>query len=206
MTGPYLPIVLFEAAVNRVLALDPATIAELESLIGKTLAIDLQGIGIVVYASPRPGGLDLFTDSREDPDVVVKGPPFALLRLLASRDDDSLLGGEVTVSGDAALMQRIKSIFDRVDIDWEEQLSAVIGDIGARQLGNFVRGLSAWGNRSRETLFGDMGEYLSEELRLTPGRLELDHFNEQVDELRDDVERLLKRAAGLRVPGPERDS
>ena len=53
-----------------------------------------------------------------------------------------------------------------------------------------MRSLLAWGRRNARILQDDLGEYLTEERRLLPTRFEFDEWREQVETLRDDVERL----------------
>ena len=56
-----------------------------------------------------------------------------------------------------------------------------------------MRSLLAWGRRNARILQDDLGEYLTEERRLLPTRFEFDEWREQVETLRDDVERLEAR-------------
>jgi len=42
-----------------------------------------------------------------------------------------------------------------------------------------------------------MGEYLREERRMSPVRFEVEEFSTRVDQIRDDVERLVVRIARL---------
>ena len=53
----------------------------------------------------------------------------------------------------------------------------------------------SWSRRTRDTLLADTGEYLVEELRVSPPAVELEDFAAEVDRLRDDAARLEKRVA-----------
>jgi ubiquinone biosynthesis protein UbiJ len=83
-------------------------------------------------------------------------------------------------------------------VDAEELASKIFGDVAAHQVGNAVRSLVASGRRTAATLLQDLGEYLSEESRITPARSELNGLTSAVDALRDDAERLDKRVLRLR--------
>jgi ubiquinone biosynthesis protein UbiJ len=73
----------------------------------------------------------------------------------------------------------------------------VIGDVAARQVANFARGLLDWGRRAGGSLATSVAEYLQEEGRDLPTRTETEEFLADVDRLRDDTERLEARLARL---------
>ncbi|MEE8042202.1 MAG: hypothetical protein V3T15_05330, partial [Pseudomonadales bacterium] len=132
------------------------------------------------------------------PDVTISGPPFTLLRLLGSLESaDGVLPPDVSVSGELQLVQELTRLAKRANIDWEEPLSKLFGDSVAHEIGRGVRGFISWSRAASETFSSDMGEYLREERRLAPTRLEVDDFATHVDQVRDDVERLGVRIARL---------
>jgi ubiquinone biosynthesis protein UbiJ len=67
----------------------------------------------------------------------------------------------------------------------------------AHRAGELARHARQFFEASRETLFQDSGEYLQEEARLLPTRIEVAYFLGDVDRLRDDVERLQARVQRL---------
>jgi len=81
--------------------------------------------------------------------------------------------------------------------DLEEELSRFTGDVPARAVGNAVRGLKAFGDRVWSTLAENSSEYLQEESRQVPPKLEVEAFYQDVAKLRDDVERARQRVAAL---------
>ena len=80
-----------------------------------------------------------------------------------------------------------------MDIDWEEYLSQIIGDIAAHKVGHFVRDMSQLAKASARTIGLDISEYLRYEKEALLDQTELDEFNHAVDKVRNDVERLQKR-------------
>jgi ubiquinone biosynthesis protein UbiJ len=95
------------------------------------------------------------------------------------------------------LVQKLTGLAKRANIDWEEPLSRLLGDSVAHEIGRGVRGFVSWANAAGGTFACDVGEYLREERRLSPTRLEVDDFASDVDQARDDVERLAVRIARL---------
>jgi ubiquinone biosynthesis protein UbiJ len=140
----------------------------------------------------------LLGDYRGTPDAVISGAPWSLARVAYGGDRGALFAGEVEIRGDVTVGQRFEAILRGIDIDWEEQLSRLVGDVAAHQVGKLVRDTMAWGAKSAETLGRDVSEYLQEESRHLPQRDEVDAFLTAVDDLRNDVERLGARIRRLR--------
>jgi ubiquinone biosynthesis protein UbiJ len=110
----------------------------------------------------------------------------------------------VEATGDMDVAQDFTRLLREADVDWEELLAGRIGDLAAHQLGRMARGFSRWGRETGEHLVRDLGEYLTEEVRMIPTHPELDEFLHAVDALRDDVERASARVSRLhRALGPE---
>ncbi len=205
MIDPASPLALAEPLINRALKLDPEFLESLEPLRGKLLALELGGTDVTVYLSLSGDGVTLYQRSEAEeilrgraPDVGVSGTPAALLRMLGKmRRGDAGFGDEVRLSGDVAVMETLRDAFRRLDVDLEEQLSRLVGDIAAHEIGRAARAVLSWGENLRQTLLADSGEYLVEELRVSPPRHELEDFAAEVDRIRDDVERIEKRIARL---------
>ena len=194
---PALLLAGLESAVNRYLALDPATLARLAPLSGKVVALELRGLNLTFYLAPHAGGLHLLGDYAGTPDTVISGAPFSLARLGAGRERGALFKGDVQVRGDVEVGQRVEAVLREIDIDWEEQLSRLVGDVAAHQMGVALRGMRAWGAQGLDNLGRDAADYLQEESGQLPRREELDEFLAAVDAVRSDVDRLAARVKRL---------
>jgi ubiquinone biosynthesis protein UbiJ len=186
-----------EQALNAALALDPKTLERLARLQGRVIAIELKGTGIRLVLEPGAQGLRLMGHFDGEVDTTLRGAPFALLRMSSGRTGEGMFSGEVEIDGDVELGQQIQRVFERLEIDWEEHLSRLTGDIMAHQLGNTVRGLFSWGERAAEHLGQDTADYLQEETDTLPVPWEVEAFIEEVDTLRSDVDRLEARVKRL---------
>ena len=83
---------------------------------------------------------------------------------------------EGKIVGDVAFGQAVKDLLGNIDIDWEELLSNVIGDIAAHQVGRGVRGLKNWGQHAAASLQQDLAELLQQEMRVLPQRVDIEQF------------------------------
>ncbi len=199
--GIQLPDTLLAAAesvVNRVLALDPEGAARLAPVEGRVLRVELTGFGTRVYVVPGEQQLFLFGSYDAPPDCVVRGSPAALLGMvLAEHREDAVFAGAVSIDGDNRLAQVLGEVFRGLDIDWEEQLSKLLGDTLAHRVMNRARAGERWAGRSSDIARQNLREYLQEEALVLPSRQEMDDFLGSVDRLRDDVERLAARVERL---------
>ncbi len=193
-----------QAIVNRLLELDPELAEGVAELEGSVLEVHLQGIDKRIQLHPSAAGVRVVPvdgdghQSAVVPDVTISGPPFTLLRLLGSLESmDGVLPPDVSISGEPLLLQTLARLARRANIDWEEPLSKLFGDSVAHEIGRGVRGLASWAVAAAGTLACDMGEYLREERRLSPTRIEVEDFSTRVEHACDDVERLEFRVARL---------
>lgn len=185
-----------EQAINAVVALDPETKRGLAGLSGHIIALDFRGLAPAIFLAPTAEGVQVLGRLEGEPDARISGTPLALLRM-GTGSSEGLFDGEVHIEGDIELGQRFKRLLDGLDIDWEEQLSRLTGDVVAHQVGNLVRGVTGWLRSATDTIARDAGEYVREELEILPGRGEVGHFLDEVDRVRGDVDRLSARIERL---------
>jgi ubiquinone biosynthesis accessory factor UbiJ len=191
---PTAMLAAIEAALNHYIALDPDGARGFEPIYGRIISIRIEGVGAGLTLIPGPGRVQVFGTYDATPDCLIRGAPLSLLRMLTSeRKESQLTSGAVRIEGDTAIAQGLSDALAGLDVDWEEQLARVLGDPIANQIGRAMRAAGDWGGRTGETLKSNLKEYLEEEARLLPTRYEVDEFLQQVDTLRDDVERLAAR-------------
>ncbi|MET0010670.1 MAG: SCP2 sterol-binding domain-containing protein, partial [Candidatus Thiodiazotropha sp. 6PLUC4] len=123
-------ITSLEQLLNQAIKLDPESPTRLAPIQGSVIQLDIVGLGISIYLIPEPQGFQLLSYYEGEPDCLLRG---TLLDLASMRHDRSsteqLFNGSVTIEGDTALAQRFGEFFSALDIDWEEQLSRLTGDI-----------------------------------------------------------------------------
>lgn len=168
-----------------------------EKLMGRVMAIRVTNTALAVYLIADADELRIATDYEQDPDVVVSGSMLALTRMAGPGGDEVIRRGDVELSGDALVAQDFQKLLQYGRPDLEEELSVVVGDVAAHEIGEFFRGISKWGREARSTMRQNVGEYLQEESRSVPTRDEVDTFQEKVDTLRDDVARFEARLKAL---------
>lgn len=188
-----------ESAINRYLALDPEVAEKLAALEGKVIAVEITGLNRTLYFLPHQAGMDVTDYYEEQADTTLKGSPIALLKMSLSKDVAPLmLKGEVEIEGDVRLGRNFKKILSGMDIDWEEYIARMIGDAPAHHLANLTKKIFSWGRQASEDIAADVSEYLQEESRDVVSKAELEIFYEDVDTLRNRVDRFQARLNALK--------
>jgi ubiquinone biosynthesis accessory factor UbiJ len=194
-----------ESILNRNIAASVAARQLCRQLQGKVLALQITGIPSSLPSSIffRSTGDAVSVVTRHDAaaDAILSGTPLSLLRLAADRNLATLRSSGIHIEGSAETAQAFSELLGAARPDLEEELSRVIGDVAAHQVGNAARSLLAFGRRAADTLTQNVAEYLQEEGRDVPARAEAEEFYAGIDRLRDDVERLEARLALLTGKG-----
>jgi ubiquinone biosynthesis accessory factor UbiJ len=182
-----------ESLLNRNLAASAAARALCQRLDAKVLALHVEGVPLSVYFKSHGESMTLHTEHQGTPDATLSGSPLSLLRLAGPAPEAALRGGSVHIEGDAEVAQTFSELLKAAQPDLEEELSRVVGDVAARQIGNAARSALGFARRAKDTFMQNIAEYLQEEGRDVPNRTEAEEFLQGVDKVRDDVERLEAR-------------
>ena len=194
-----------ELALERVVALDPATRDALAALEGRELALAVQAPPLAMRLKVQDGKLRVGPDrDAREADLSVKATLGALLGQLLPGGAEALPVGQVRISGDAELARRLQRIVQRYEPDIEEAFARVFGDVIGVQLARALKRGLDWTRGSTKTLLQDTAEYLGEESRDLVPKAEMTRFLDEVDELRDAAERLERRMSRLRDRTPSR--
>lgn len=188
-----------ETTLNTLIDLDGRAAARLQPDHGRVVAIALRGTSLAFYFIPDQNGhLQLFGDYEAGAECTIEGSPLDLMRASdKSQSSAQLFGGHISLSGDTELGHRFSDTLGSLNIDWEEQLAKLIGDVAAHEVGRGTRDAVNEGQRISGLMQQNLSEYLTEEARLLPHRYEVEEWLHDIDTLRDDVERLQARVALL---------
>ena len=194
MSLPQIITATIETAFNQYLQLDPNAPAMFEKMEGKVIAIEVLGLKQSLYLFPSVQGMMIMSDFDGEADTTISGSPVALAKLSVLNNPAGVLfNAEVKISGDVRLGSQFKKILSQINIDWEEILSQFTGDMVAHKTGNLMRSFSGWLERSKNSMYTDAGDYLTEESLISPSKAEINHFIKNVDKLRQDSDRLQAR-------------
>lgn len=84
-----------------------------------------------------------------------------------------------------------------IDIDWEEHLSHYVGDFIAFNLGQTARSAKSGIKTAKQKAGVTLKEYLQFEINLLPTEIQVAHFNQDVDEIAEEIDALAARVDKL---------
>lgn len=193
LLSSFLPI--SEKLLNQYLAQDQEKAELLNAYSGKVIYVQLEQPSFHFYFIINKYQLQLRTDYADMADVIIQGTPFAMARLLMSKNQG--IPQDIKIIGDIALAQTLKKVLSEIEIDWEEKLTLIFGDVIGHGLSSQWQRFRQWGKKVSHQLRRSTSEYLQEEAQLFPPALELQYFYQEVDIIRDDVARLAVRIQHL---------
>jgi ubiquinone biosynthesis accessory factor UbiJ len=193
----------FEEMMNRRIAGSSRARAMLAALAGRSMELRFAATPLRVRLAESLGTLMIRPAGDERADAVIEGTPLSFLRLVTDDAARSIRAGGMDVRGDAEVAEGFRRLLEAARPDFEEEVSRFTGDAAAHYLAGFARDAAAFGRRAGDTLARNTAEYLTEESRDLPVRVEVEEFLEDVDRLREAVDRLESRVAAIERPqGP----
>ena len=187
-----------EAALNRLLALDPETQGRMAELDGRAITLDF-GLPLPAMRLAMEGEQLRVGPPLDAPAALrIAATPGALLQwALARGREEALPSGRIEIAGDAALARRLEQIAQRFAPDFDEAFARVFGDVMGFQIAQRLRDALAWTRRSTAALVEDGVQYLGEDGGAGVGHAEFHGFLDAVDELHDRAGRLDARVQRL---------
>src|SRR5918993_1204808 len=186
-----------EAALNQLLALDPETRASLAGLDGRRVELQVEAPGIALAITVRGDRLEVGpVETEVEADLGLRATLGGLLgQLPFLRPDGGAPVGKLRINGDAELARRLQQLARGFDADWDAPFARALGPVLGPQVSRVLRDGLRGGVVLAQGLARDGAEYLTEESRDLVPRAELEAFYDDVDALRERVDRLAARVS-----------
>lgn len=131
-------------------------------------------------------------------DATISGRTDKLFGLLMMNSEGrALADAEIDISGDATLVQDLHRTIESLDIDWQDYLAPLLGDVISHELGELESQARGWGKSAGDNTRRSVRDYLIEEARLVPSALEVESFANRLDQARLNLDRATARAEQL---------
>jgi len=177
-------------ALNAVMSLDPEASARVARLEGHRVRLVLKKPELQLEVCMREGKAELRFPSElaqaTAADLEIKTTPAALLKLLVQGEAGI---GQLRIEGDAELARWVSEALQNFRPDVDELFSRGFGDVLGFQLARVARGGAAWLRDSARRVAEQGVGYLRDESRDVVSGSELSQFLDEIDDLRDRVER-----------------
>ena len=184
-----------EELLNRILAKDSYLRSRLKIFSGKSLQISVYPPGITVTVLFERDRIRLLSSPAELLDIEItasiSGNVSELIPLLIEKPDRRPLSNPaITVTGDVNFIQDIYASLHNLDIDWEDYLAPMLGNLITNELSQFGEDLQEWSQQVSSNMKRNVDEYLKEEERIFPKKEQLRDFSEELERLKLKIDRV----------------
>jgi ubiquinone biosynthesis accessory factor UbiJ len=184
-----------ENVLNRGLPRSPRAQQLCTELTGRSVAVEVREVVRLLMESTGTSLRITRGDAGADAEIV--GGPFGLMALGGASPEAVIQRGDVQIRGDAELAEKFRELVLLLKPDLEEELSLVVSDVPAHQIGRLARMALGWTRKAATTAVQNLAEYFAHERHDLVPRNEGEQFLRGVDALREDVDRLEARIALL---------
>ena len=185
------PAVAFCFALNHLLRSEPWARERLVPFAGEVVELAAPPLPALRFTIGPEGLLDA---GGGEPGLSLKIRP-SVLPGLARGEEHALRA--VDVSGNGRLASEVMLLARHLRWDFEEDLSRLLGDVAAHRVAGALRDFAAWHADVARRLAAALGDYATDEQPLLLRRGELATLAADLAQLRDALERLVKRIGRL---------
>lgn len=188
-----------EKMINAYVQLDSNSIQRLSHLKNKIIKIQITDWNTEFFIFLTEKGLQLTASSNKEADIIIYGTLLNLFKTCCAKNSSSttFFKNRVEISGDTRVSEQIREILINVDIDWEEHLSKITGDILAHQVGIHIRRIVNFGKFTLKTIRMNIRDYLQNESQVTPSSEEVESFIRSITDLQYSADRAESQALRL---------
>lgn len=180
----------FAALMNRAITGSTPARRLCDRLEGRSFAV-------VVTGGPQPlrlllrvaAGTLLLGGDDTPADATVTGTPLALLAMVAPKANLAIRGTGIRIEGDAETAQAFRELLSHTHPDLEAEAARYLGDAPAHHALRLARNVAQFGKHVVSSFAANSAEYLTEESGQLPPRAQVEVFMDEVDRLREAVDR-----------------
>jgi ubiquinone biosynthesis protein UbiJ len=175
--------VFSEAAINRILCMDPEIINRLAPLEGDLLKFEVER-GPEFFLRVNRGKTTLMCEAAGYPDATVRIALHPVGEEPAQSRKISFFDNLIEdIEGNPNKVIEVRAFFSSFEPDLEEGLSQIIGDFLAHKVGQSIRYTKDWTKDIRSSIVHNLFEYLREERQLLSTRTQTERYCSEVRRL-----------------------
>lgn len=184
---------LIVSSFNRYLDCDPERAQALENIDDKILSITIKEANFTLIMQVQNARF-FEADLSQQIDASIIVSMHVLSGKMGGQDQNQLLkDGIIEIQGDSHVASVFNKVMNEIEIDWQDVISKYTGDIVARQITTGAKSVASVLRRLGDNLRLDVRDYLQDDLQIAVTESEVEHFVEQVDDLRARTDRLEAR-------------
>ncbi|MGA8277592.1 MAG: SCP2 sterol-binding domain-containing protein, partial [Rhodanobacteraceae bacterium] len=189
---------LLERAINSVLVLDAESRARLAAFDGRALTLKFRNTPLALRIHMRGNHVAIGPAIEGDSALTIRTTPGRLLAMaMRAGTGNELSPGAVEIAGDAEFARQLDVIMSKFAPDIDVAFTRLFGDVVGFQLARALRTAFGWSRDMSRSFARDTVEFLTAESRDLVAGPEVERFLDDVDAVREGVDRLAARIARL---------
>jgi len=182
-----------ELSLNKLLALDNNSEQKLANLDGKVLEVKLKELPwAITFLFSQQIHILMDADTQANCRLQLSLMQFSELQD-ASQITQLIKQDKLELEGELEVAQQFAQLIKEWQVDWEQQLSQHTGDVVAHQLFSVAKNLKNKAKQDFHFIKQLVSEAATEEKAIAAHPVAMEHFSQQVDELRAATSRLEAR-------------
>lgn len=175
--------------INAYLKLDAETPSRLRKLNHRVITVELLPLHLLFHCEFDETRINILSHC-DHADAKITGTPLQMLGVMINKQGrQQAFSDDLTITGDAEVANEMIKLFDDMQIDWEEHLAKITGDVPAHFAGRLFQSANKFLRQAKESLTQNINEYVHEEKEWLPSRLQLEDLFADIDLIRMDVDR-----------------
>lgn len=192
MLNLILPII--ETSLNKALSLDPKASTCLAKLDQKKFEIHITDWNLTFFMSIHNTQIHCLTKKPSPITASISASLPAFIRIvLKGAKTAAFFENQIEITGDTIALEKLSHIFKQLDIDWEEQLAQWSGDGLAHKTFFHTKKILRECKNISQKLCDNTSDYLKYESKQLVGHAQVKSRQVQINQLRNDVDRLAAR-------------
>jgi ubiquinone biosynthesis accessory factor UbiJ len=186
-------------AINRAISTDVQTQSRIRQLEGRKIVLRLVNPELAMQLDARDGQIVVGkVQQDQEADLGIRATITGVFSQLPGlRGEVKTAPGQVRIEGDAELARELQHIAEQFDPDLEKGFAETLGPIIGPQVAKFLKKGLREAQVVAKRFAQEAVDYAVEEQRDVLGKAELNAFYDEVDALRDGVERASARLKRL---------
>ena len=181
-----------ELLINKALSLNPSKV-DLNKLAQKTLTLTLAEFNFPISLSVDNNTI-IVSGLTERADCTINTSLKTLQLLKAEQQLTELIKqDQLELSGDIKVAQQFASLFENLNIDWQSELAAHIGDVPTHKLMQLGKSIANKAKFASQQIQADASEYIVHEKALVVTRSQIEQFAQQVTQVSHQVDDIANR-------------
>jgi len=183
---------VLEKSINTLQQLDSSAQEKRKQLENTIIGVALKELNKPFYFVISMHRIDVLSQFEGQCDCFIRVSLYAISALKNNQQLTKLIKNDkLDIEGNIEIAQQFAQLLTKMEIDWEEHLSHLVGDVIAHQFCYFASSLHKYQRKQLNHLSNHSAYLITEELKIAPSGLEVAHFCEQVDELNDKFSHLV---------------